>query len=164
VACYSRNSGEYAVKHNPFVYYENIRGNQSRCEAHVVPYTSFPADLKSASTLPDYSFISPNMCNDMHNCTIQAGDSWLAREVPRILASPAFTRQNSLLVVVWDEGHKSDNRVLAIFAGAAAKKGYVSRAKYDHYSLLRTIESVWHLPPLTRNDANAPVMTDMLSH
>ena len=65
--------------------------------------------------------------------------------MPKILGSPAFTTQNSLLVLTWDEGSEDDNRVATVFAGPAARKGFTSNAAYSHYSLLHTIEDVWGL-------------------
>lgn len=161
-ACTTTNAGDYAVKHNPFLYYPDIRSNTTRCRTHDVPFSQFVSDLKSTDTLPDYAFISPNLCNDMHNCPVKTGDNWLAAHVPAILSSPAFTQQHSLLVIVWDEGDSGDNNVPIVFAGPAAKQGYTSAAYYSHYSLLRTIETVWKLPTLTDNDRSAPLMTDML--
>ena len=154
----------YAVKHNPFMYYPSVTDDKNSCADHVVPYDRLEQDLQSASALPDFSFISPDMCNDTHDCPISTGDHWLSREVPRILGSPAFTTQNSLLVLTWDEGSKEDNRVATVFAGPAARKGFTSRAAYSHYSLLHTIESVWGLTPLTDNVRNAPLMSELLSH
>ena len=161
--CTAKNSGAYAVKHNPFMYYPAVTGDKAACADHVVPFRRLDQDLQSASTLPNYVFISPNMCNDTHNCPIRTGDDWLSREVPKILGSPAFTRQNSLLVVTWDEGSDDDNRVATVFAGTAARKGFTSKAAYSHYSLLHTIEDVWGLTPLTDNVRKAPVMGDMLN-
>jgi acid phosphatase len=120
--CTGKNAGKYAVKHNPFVYFPGVTGNKASCAARVVPFTQLGEDLKSASGLPSYAFISPNMCNDMHDCPVTTGDAWLSRQVPNILASPAFTSQNSLLVIVWDEGDDQSNKVSTIFAGPAAKK------------------------------------------
>jgi phospholipase C len=160
--CTAENSGRYAVKHNPFMYYPGITANAADCAAHVVPFTELAHDLKTASTLPDYVFISPDLCHDTHNCPIETGDAWLARQVPKILASPAFTRQHSLLVITWDEGRGSRNKVASIFAGSAAKASYRSDAAYNHYSLLHTIEDAWALAPLTDNDRNAPVMSELL--
>ena len=69
-SCYQYNAGNYATKHNPFVYYSDIVNNQQLCASHVVPYTQMLTDLKSASTTPNFAFITPNLCNDMHNCGI----------------------------------------------------------------------------------------------
>jgi hypothetical protein len=161
--CASRDSRRYAVKHNPFMYYPAVTGDKASCSDHVVPYGQLEQDLQSPSTLPDYSFISPDMCNDTHDCPISTGDDWLAHEVPRILGSPAFTTQNSLLVLTWDEGSKEDNRVATVFAGPAARKGFTSNAAYSHYSLLHTIEDVWGLAPLTDDVRNAPLMSELLN-
>ena len=106
--------------------------------------------------------ITPDLCNDMHDCPVKTGDDWLSQQVPKILASPAFTAQNSLLVITWDEGDASTNRALTIFAGPAARTAVRSDAPYNHYSLLHTIENAWGLPPLTANDGSAPVMGDLL--
>lgn len=160
--CATTSTGPYAVKHNPFLYYPNVTGDSASCALHDVPFTQFGVDVKRTDTLPDYAFISPNLCNDMHNCSVRTGDDWLAKQVPAILHSPSFTKQNSLLVIVWDEDDGGSNIVPAIFAGPAAKTSYTSGAAYDHYSLLHTIEKAWSLAPLTGNDADAPVMNAML--
>ncbi len=160
--CRTENSGRYAVRHNPFMYYPGVTADQGSCASHVVPFTQLEADLKSASTLPNFVLISPDLCNDMHDCPVKTGDDWLSREVPKILGSPAFTTQNSLLVVTWDEGDDSTNQSIAIFAGPAARTAVRSDAPYNHYSLLHTIENAWGLPPLTENDRSAPVMADLL--
>ena len=160
--CTAENSGLYAVKHNPFMYYPSVTNNAGSCSSHVVPLNQLAEDLKTASSLPNYVFISPNLCHDMHNCPVQTGDAWLSQQVPTILSSPAFTTQNSLLVITWDEGEGDNNTVSTIFAGPAARKSHESAPAYNHYSLLHTIESLWGLEPLTDNDKNAPIMTDML--
>lgn len=160
--CTAENSYPYAVKHNPFMYYPSVTDNHASCTAQVVPLTQLSEDLKAGSSLPNYVFISPNLCNDMHDCPVSASDTWLAHQVPDILASPAFTTQNSLLVITWDEGERDNNTVSTIFAGPAARQSYKSSLAYSHYSLLHTIESLWGFAPLTDNDKNAPVMRDLL--
>src|SRR5436305_303324 len=92
-ACYVGDSYPYAEKHDPFVYFNDIRNNSSRCTSHVVPYGQLATDLRSASTTPRFGWITPNMCNDMHDCAVATGDTWLSAQVPQILASPAFTTQ-----------------------------------------------------------------------
>ncbi len=160
--CTTGNTSLYAVKHNPFLYFPSVTGDSSYCAAHVVSFARFAADLATPTSLPNYSFISPNLCNDMHNCSVATGDAWLATTVPRILHSPAFTQERSLLVITFDEGDSSDNVVACVFAGSAAALHEVSSVPYTHYSLLRTIETAWGLPPLTANDASARPMAPML--
>jgi hypothetical protein len=70
--CLLSDSGEYAVRHNPFVYYTDIQ-TTSQCN-NDVPYTQFATDIQSASTTPNYAWITPNLINDMHDGTIAQGD------------------------------------------------------------------------------------------
>ena len=161
--CYMYNSGNYVTKHNPFIYYNNIASNANNCKSHVVPFSSLSTDLKNANTTPNFAFITPNICNDMHSCPISTGDKWLSQTVPMILNSPAFTSQKSLLFITWDEGYLSNNKVATIIAGSAAKTHYQSSVAFTHYSILHTIEYLWHLKPLTNNDSSAPLMTNFIN-
>lgn len=161
--CYAFNQGNYVTKHVPFLYYTDIINNKSLCDSHVVPYSNLMTDLKSTTTTPNFAFITPNICNDMHSCPINIGDNWLSQNVPKILNSPAFTQQKSLLFITWDEGYVSNNHVAAIVAGSAAKRHYVSNIAYSHYSILHTIEQIWGLKPLTKNDQSAPLMTNFIN-
>jgi hypothetical protein len=108
--------------------------------------------------------IIPNLCNDTHDCTISAGDIWLKNHIPSILSSPACTMDTCLLIITWDEDDGSqNNQVLTIFAGSGAKTGGVaSSVKYNHFSMLRTIENIFGLPVQTGNDAAASPMNDLL--
>jgi len=160
-ACYVGDSSPYAQKHNPFIYFNDVRTNTSRCQSHVVPYTQLSTDLRSTSTTPNYAFITPNMCNDMHDCAISTGDTWLRQQVPAILASPAFTTQRSLLALTWDEDDSSaGNQVPLILAGYGVRAGYRSGIAYNHYSLLHTLESARGAAALTSADAGAPLIAD----
>jgi phospholipase C len=160
--CTTTNTALYAVKHNPFLYFPDVTADQASCRSHDVPYDRLIADLATTTSLPDLAFISPNLCDDMHDCSVAHGDAWLQENVPRILESPAFTRQRSLLVVTFDEGDAADNAVPCVFAGSAARAHTVAGQPYTHYSLLRTIEDAWGLPPLTPDVAGAAPMTALL--
>ncbi len=162
--CYLTTSGNYAPKHDPFVYFDDIRNNTTRCDSHVVNFDQLAGDLGSAATTPNFAFITPNLCNDMHNCSISTGDTWLKDHVPAILNSPACTGDTCLLMLTWDEDNGNyGNRVLTIFAGSGAKTGgATSGTHYTHFSLLRTVEYIFGLPAQTSNDAGASPMTDML--
>ena len=163
-ACFIGDSGSYYQKHNPFIYFNDIRTNTSRCQSHVVPYTQLSTDLKSTSTTPSYAFISPNICNDMHDCSVQTGDSWLKQQVPLILGSAAFKTQHSLLALTWDEDDSSaSNQVPLILLGTGVAAGSRSSVTYDHYSLLHTIELARGLPTLTSNDSSWNPITDLFA-
>lgn len=161
--CFIGSKGQYAQKHNPFIYFDDIRKNSDRCN-NIVPYDELVTDLQTTSTTPNYIFISPNLCHDMHDCGVKVGDTWLSNQVPLILQSPAFKNQNSLLVLTWDEDNGSDkNHIATLFIGKNVKPGYISEKSYTHYSLLRMIEQNWNLPSLTTNDAQAENILDIFN-
>jgi phosphatidylinositol-3-phosphatase len=110
-ACPLTDSGEYAVRHDPFVYFDDVTNNQdlnsAYCIAHVRPYSELANDLTNNTVVP-YNFIPPNVCDDMHDrCkpqrnSIKQGDTWLANNVPAILNSAAYQNGGALLIT-WDE-------------------------------------------------------------
>lgn len=162
--CRLKTFGKYVPKHNPFIYFDDIRTNKARCKKDVVALKQLAVDLKSVTTTPNYAMIVPNLCNDMHNCSTLTGDTWLKNHVPAILNSRACTVDKCLLVLTWDEDNgNQNNRVLTIFAGSGAKTGgVVSTTPYNHFSLLKTVETIFGLSSQTPNDANASPMSDML--
>lgn len=153
-SCYVGDSYPYMQKHDPFIYYDDIRTNAARCNADVVPFTQFSSDL-AAGTVPNFAWITPNMCNDMHDCSIATGDGWLANVVPSILASSAF-KNGGVLFITWDEGsttagccgNASGGQVATLVIAPNAIAGLRSTTNETHYSLLRTIEDSWGLSPL----------------
>jgi phosphatidylinositol-3-phosphatase len=153
----------YMQKHNPFVYYDDVRTDPGQL-ANVVPASQLAADLTAALTTPAFGWITPNMLDDMHDGTVAQGDAWLSRQIPALLGAPAWTEQRSLLVITWDENDNSPgNQVATIVVADQVPPGFRSAVAYNHYSLLRTIEAAWGLPPLTTNDARATVMTDFFA-
>jgi hypothetical protein len=157
------STGAYEAHHNPFVYVDSVRSDPARCAAHTVDYGQLATDLAQASTTPNYAFIVPSGPTHDGSHSISGGDAWLSENLPAILAAPACTRERCLLVLTWDEdNYQGRNQVLTVFAGSAAKTGYVSAKAYSHFSLLRTVEEIFGLGTLTKNDAAASPMTDML--
>lgn len=153
-SCFVGDSGSlYRQKHNPFIYYNNIRTNPTRCNK-IVPFGQFATDLQ-ANALSDYVWITPNMCDDMHDCPVTSGDTWLKTWVPEILASPAW-QQNGLLLITFDEGSTNagcctnavGGRIATLVISPLDKPSYKSAVSYDQYSLLRTVEDAWGLPLL----------------
>jgi acid phosphatase len=124
----------YAVRHDPEAIYAD-QAHSAVCAAHVVP---LPAAITS---LPALTFVTPNICNDMHSCDASVGDRWLRTWLPRFLAVTG-TR----VVVTFDEG-TFDNHIPAFEVGAGVPRGIVHRW-YDHYSLLAAIEDAFGLPRL----------------
>lgn len=101
---------QYAVKHNPFVYFHSVIDEQARCDTHIVNLGNLPKDLKSAGHTPNYIFITPNLCHDGHDtpCVDQepggliSADAFLKKWVPLITSSAAF-KEDGLLIVTFDE-------------------------------------------------------------
>jgi hypothetical protein len=157
------STGAYEVHHNPFAYLDSVRSDPARCAAHLVDYAQLAVDLASTATTPGYAFVVPSGPTNDGSHSISGGDAWLQENLPAILDSPACTQERCLLVLTWDEdNYKDRNQVLTVFAGSAARTGYVSDVAYNHYSLLRTVEEIFGLGALTKNDAAANPMTDML--
>jgi hypothetical protein len=160
-------SNTYRVKHNPAVYYDNVEGaggvwsataKSSECLNNVVATggtgpndtSALDSALASGSGIARFNLIVPNQCEDAHdNCNPPSGnplsqfDAFLAREVPKIQASPAFG-SNGVLIVVFDEG-----------AGDNLKNTTV----YDHYSFLRTMEDGFRLAGFVGNAAAVKPVT-----
>jgi hypothetical protein len=152
--CFVGDSGSlYRQKHNPFIYFDSIRTNMTRCNK-IVPLTQFDTDLQN-NTVPEYTWITPNMCNDMHDCSVSTGDTWLKTWVGKILASPAW-QQNGVLFITFDEGKTTagcctlaaGGQIVTLVISPLGKPAFKSSVAYDHYSLLRTIEEAWGLTPL----------------
>jgi hypothetical protein len=151
--CFVGDSGLYAQKHNPFIYYDAIRNDATRC-AKIVPFSQFSADLQ-VNAVPDYSWLTPNLCNDEHDCGVDKGDAWLSTWVPRILASPTW-QQDGVLFIVYDEGTTdtgccgvaAGGRIAMLVISPLGRPSFRSNLAYTHYSMLRTIEAAWQLPLL----------------
>jgi phospholipase C len=153
-ACFrGASSGQYAKKHDPFMYYRSVVANRKRCAARVVPETQLASDLR-AGRLPTFSFLSPGLCDDTHDCSIDSGDSYLARTVPPILRALG---PRGFLVLTWDEGSSnltccgglaSGGRIPTVIAGPGVRSGRVLTPSFTHYSTLRLIEDALRLPRL----------------
>jgi hypothetical protein len=106
----------YATRHNPFVYFHSIIDDTTLCNTHVVNLDLLQRDLSTAADTPNYSFITPNLCDDGHDAPCANGapgglaqaDSFLRTWVPRITGSAAFRKENGLLIVTFDESTSSD--------------------------------------------------------
>jgi len=164
--CYRYDYGLYVVRHNPFTYFDHVVSNPSECNLVVPAGTDASrmiSDLNSTITAPNFMWLTPNLCNDMHNCSVSVGDKYLSRIVPEILNSTIFQSRRAALFVTWDEGWGNNaTHIPAIWAGPSIRNNYTSLVRHNHYSLLKTLELVWHLSALTANDAQASPMTEFL--
>ncbi|MET7673834.1 alkaline phosphatase family protein [Streptomyces seoulensis] len=130
------SSGDYARKHNPWFGFSNVPTSSAKT------FTQFPTDY---STLPQVSFVTPDLCSDMHDCSVSTGDTWLKNKLGAY-ATWAKTH-NSLLVVTFDEDNRlSGNRIPTVLYGQRVTAGATSSTTYNHYDLLRTLEDMHGLP------------------
>ena len=125
----------------------------------MVPLHELAQDLRRGR-LPAFSLLVPNLCHDMHDCSIQTGDRWLGSFAGRVL--PAL-RPRDVVFVVFDEGDMDDLRggggqVAALVLGPVVRRGSAVGAELDHYSLLRTIEHGLGLPLLGRSALARPIV------
>ena len=165
--CDTSDSGLYKVSHNPAVYYTSLSG----CSSKDVPYTQLATDL-AHDALPAFSFITPNLNDDMHNGTIAQGDAWLSRNLPAILNSKDYQGGTTAVFITWDEGSggypiedcddpgttDSSCRVPTIVISPSTPAHTTSGTFFDHYSLLGTAEQLLGLPRLD-SAASATTMT-----
>ena len=145
VDCDTTSAGRSAVKHNPAAYYLAIRGSCRSDDLALVG--NLDRDL-AAGTLPSFSFVTPNLCDDTHDCAVSNGDSWLAVWVPKILAGVNYRSGDTLVIITWDEGSGAANQIPTLVIGSSVRPGVVAEQRFDHYSLLRTTEDVLGLPHL----------------
>jgi len=129
----------YALKHNPFAYYGGA------CPSNVVPFESLDADL--AGTTPSFVWITPGLCHDGHDCALSVAGEWLDGLVTRIVSSDAW-RSRGTLFIVWDEGDGADPDVVPLIVLTQERTAVQTETRYDHYSLLATIEDLFGLPRL----------------
>ena len=149
-------SGYYAKKHDPFLYFQNIASLRRR-RAHVVPFTRLAGDL-AAHRLPNFSLIVPNLCNDMHDCSVATGDAWLKAHIAPLVSSSQL--RGGVVFVVFDEGTTDKGgggHIDALALGPTVKARSVFAKATNHYGLLRTIEDAWHLPRLGLSARGAPI-------
>jgi phosphatidylinositol-3-phosphatase len=149
-------AGRYAKKHDPFLYFRDVVDDVERLR-RVVPLTRFGRDL-AAHDLPRFSLVVPDLCHDMHDCSVATGDRWLKSFLPPLLHS--WDLRGGVVFVVFDEGATSargGGRVAAFAVGPAVRPHSRFVSTTGHYGLLRTIEEGWGLPPLARSANASPI-------
>lgn len=162
--------GLYVRRHEPFISFRSIQTNQARCD-RIVNAAQFRADL-AKDALPEYSLYVPNLLNDGHDTPLLDplswgqtllgrsprlvnADAWLKGFLSPLLEDPKFTR-GTLVVVTFDESTGAwGNQIYTVFVGPMVRPGVTNGRRYDHYSLLRTIQDNYGVGSLGREDATA---------
>jgi beta-glucanase (GH16 family) len=136
--CMLTNTGQYAVKHNPWAYFVDST-ERTPCNANDVPTTKLDADI-TAGTLPVTGMVVPNLCNDAHDCALSVADNWFKSWMQKIFAGPDWASGRLAVVLTADEDDKlSGNKVLTVVIHPAVSAKVVS-TPLTHYSLTRFYE------------------------
>lgn len=153
--CYQTNSGSYAVKHNPWAYFASTT-ERSRCKSYDKPFTAFAGDV-SAGALPNVGMVTPNMCNDAHDCSLATADNWLKNTMAKVFKGPDWKAGRLAVVLTADEDDRSQgNKVLTAVIHPSQSHRVVTTA-LTHYSLTGLLCDVAHAPRLGAG-ATAPSM------
>jgi hypothetical protein len=150
------SAGRYAKKHDPFAYFRSVAASSARMR-RIVPLAQLRRDL-AAGRLPSFSLVVPDLCHDMHDCSVAVGDRWLQTFLAPLLRSRRLA--GSVVFVVFDEGTTAlggGGHVPALALGPLVRAGSTTAAPLDHYSLLRTVEDGLGLPRLGRSAQAAPI-------
>lgn len=151
--------GLYVRKHVPFLSFKSVQNNPKKCSNIVSAQKHFTKDL-AAGALPTFSFYVPNLDNDGHDTSPAFADRALQKVFAPLIAK-ASIMSRTLLIVTYDEDDKgAGNQVYTLLVGSSVRPGFRSSVKYNHFSLLRTIEEIFNLGTLGRYDATASPILD----
>jgi len=155
--CQLYGSGRYAPRHNPAVYYTG--GSDRRaCRRDDLPMGTptkgaFHHALTRPGRLPTFSFVTPNLCHDTHDCSVATGDAWLRSWLPQILGSKAYTSGHTVVMIVQDEDTPCPN----VFIAPTIRAGTTStRRGLGHFAMLRTTEQLLGIKRFLGHAATAP--------
>ncbi len=157
--CPLTDNGLYAPKHNPMVFFDDVTNtndpHSAHCIAHVRPFPELATDLQN-HTVARYNFITPNLCDDMHdtcaplNDAVKQGDTWLAY------------KKGGIIFITWDEGEGGDGPIGMIVLSPDAKgAGYSNSIHYTHSSTLRTLQEIFGVTPLLGGATTAIDLSDL---
>jgi len=157
----SRNDPQlYVKRHDPLSYFSDVTSNSSQIQ-NLVSMPQFVADLASNS-LPNFSFVVPNLQDDAHDGPLQAADTWLKNNIGPLVSNATF-QEDGLLIIVFDESVDSDTahgggHVSAVIVSAKARQGFQSTTLYQHQSVLRLILEGLGISNLPGASSTAPDM------
>jgi len=137
----ARATDQYAVRHNPFVYFHDIIDFPT-CRRNVVPLSQLTEDIKSPATTPNFAFVTPDLCNDAHDAScadgglggLAASDVFLKLWVPRIIGSPRP-----------GIGGPGGGRTGTVLISPYITPGRVNQTAYNHLGLLRSLEDIFNV-------------------
>ncbi len=156
--CQTSGAGEYAPRHGPWPYWLDAT-ERNECNATDVPSGTTSSgnllnDVNSGS-LPVTGEVTPNLCNDAHDCSLATADNWLASWIPKVMAGPDYTSGKLTIVVTFDEDDSSQGNKIPFVVIDPRLTAKTVSATFNHYSLTRWLDDNAGVSRL-RNAATAP--------
>ncbi len=159
--CATSSSGAYGFKHNPAAFYTQIKSDCALLDVPIptlsctnsscgAPSGALVNDIR-AGTLPTFAFVTPNLDNDMHDGSVQRGDSWLKAYLPLIMDGQNYKAGDTAIFVMWDEGSSNSNGVQDIptlFVAPAIPAGTNVTMATNNIGILKTTQEMLNLTPL----------------
>jgi hypothetical protein len=154
-------SGSYVKRHNPLAYFSDVANSSEKY--NLVPFSKFSSDLAN-HTLPNFSFMVPNLLHDGHDGSLSTADSWLKTNIATLLASSTF-QKDGILIITFDESFDSDKQhggghVATLVIGPKVTLGYKSTYFYQHQNTLKTLMKALGLSSFPGAAASASGMKD----
>ncbi|MEY2524582.1 MAG: phosphatidylinositol-3-phosphatase [Ilumatobacteraceae bacterium] len=154
--CMLQSTNRYAVKHNPAAYFVD-GDDRTACQRDNVAFDQFATDL--ASGLPAFSLITPDICNDMHDCSVAIGDAWLQEVVTSITDSASYDGGRTAIFIVFDESEGAGTMPFIAIA-PSINPGTAVDIELDHFALLAFTEDALGIATHLGQAANATSMAD----
>lgn len=154
-------SGYYVKRHNPLAYFSDVANSSEKY--NLVPFTQFSKDLANNS-LPNFSFIVPNLIHDAHDGSLSTADSWLKANIAPLISSATF-QKDGILIIFFDESLATDTthgggHVACVVIGPKVKAGVKSTTLYQHQNVLKTAMKALGLSSFPGAASSAAGMTD----
>lgn len=154
----------YVYKHNPAAMFTQIAAD---CKTNDVGFPGITCSTTASSTcttpsgvlvddikngtLPTFSFITPNMDNDMHDGTVAQGDNWLKTYLSLFVAGPNYQAGDTAIFLMWDEGSSntasSTTAIPTLFIAPAIKPGTTTSTQTNNIGLLKMTQDMLGLRP-----------------
>jgi phospholipase C len=151
-SCGIMSSGQYAAKHNPFVFFQDVVGSYSSpsafCTSHIVDYSNLTTDLAN-NNLADYIEITPNLCDDGHDCANASVETFLQSSTIQAVFNYVLKASNhAILVIDWDEGEGQGIHPMLLIAPPSTLSGaHNITTQVDHSSFVRSMQKIYGIDP-----------------
>ena len=156
--CQTSGGGGYAPRHGPWPYWQDS-AERAGCTAHDVPSGTASSgalgDDINTGQLPITGEVTPNLCNDAHDCGLATFDGWLATWIPTLTAGPDYQSGDLTIIITFDEDDGSQNNTVAFIAIDPRLSAKTVTGTFNHYSLTKWLDDNAGVSEL-RNATTAP--------